>query len=169
MNTQNGFAKHSQTDAIAAMQRLAETQLSTGSRLAYVGLLLFASTMLAVVVSLWMTEPNLPARTQIAFALMSGIGIAWMGFAIWVLRHRRVMLAGHRQVAGRMAVFFTGLFVLGAGITAVLSRAPASIAALLAGLVMLGVAIAILRSASHQQSRLHARRDQLQRELDESL
>ena len=69
MNTQN--------DSMASIRKLAGGELSMKARLGYVGLLLAATGMTVVVVSLWATEAALPLRTQIAFGVMSVIGLAW--------------------------------------------------------------------------------------------
>src|SRR6266542_6921921 len=95
----------------AAIQRLADVELSLRSRLGYVALLLAALMMTGVVGALWLTEPALPLRTQIGFALMVVIGLSWVAFALRVLTSRRMLLARHRIVAGRMAVAFTALFL----------------------------------------------------------
>ena len=77
------------------------------SRLGYVALLLAALTMTGVVGTLWATEPSLPLRVHVAFGVMVAIGSSWVVFALWVLTHRRILLARHQIVAGRMAVTFT--------------------------------------------------------------
>src|ERR671918_2584122 len=90
----------------SAWQRLADAELSVRSRLGYVALLLVALMMTSVIGALWMTEPVLPWRTQLAFGMMIVIGLSWVAFALWVLTHRRVLLARDSVVAGRMAVTF---------------------------------------------------------------
>lgn len=146
---------------MTSLDVLLDSQLSLRSRLGYVALLLAAAMMTTVVASLWITEPSLPARTQIAFAVMTAIGVSWVLFAIWILRHRRPLFAPHRIVAGRMAVTFTSLFVIGA----IAVRGPASYLAAVVGALMLMVAIAILLRAHREFARLAARRAELAREL----
>ncbi|MFP5285478.1 MAG: hypothetical protein ACLGI9_07055, partial [Thermoanaerobaculia bacterium] len=51
-------------------------ELSTRSRLAYTVLLLVDLGLAAAVGSLWLTEPGLPARTQIAFGLLVAFALA---------------------------------------------------------------------------------------------
>ena len=70
------------------LQRLARTELSRLSRTGHVVLLLAAAGSTTVVASLWLTEPALPARTSAAFAVMTIIGLAWVAFALWVLRNK---------------------------------------------------------------------------------
>jgi len=45
---------------------------------------------------------------------MIAAGLSWAAFALWVLARRRMLLARHGIVAGRMAVTFTALFLAGA-------------------------------------------------------
>jgi hypothetical protein len=149
----------------AELLRLADTELSLRSRLGYVALLLAALMMTSVVGSLWLTEPSLPRRAHAGFALMTVIGISWVVFAIRVLTHRRVLLARHGIVAGRMAVTFTSVFVLGALVAIFAAGGAAAYAATATGVVMLGAAIVLLRRAQQTFARLTERRDVLAREL----
>lgn len=147
------------------LRRLADAELSLPPRLGYVALMLLALAMTATVASLWLTEPALAVRTQMAFAVMVLIGISWVIFAAWVLTHRRTLLARHRIVAGRMAVAFTAVFVLGALAVGFATGTPGPYAAAATGLVLLTVAIFMLARAHRQFARLTERRDTLQREL----
>lgn len=149
----------------AALHRLIDAELSLPARLGYVALLLAALTMTGVVATLWATEPGLPLRAHLGFALMVVIGSSWIVFAIWVLTHRRVLLARHRIVAGRMAVTFTSAFaltMLALGYTTGWSE-PYKAAAV--GLLMLSAAIVVLVRAHRSFARLAERRDMLEREL----
>lgn len=150
------------------MRRLVNAELSVASRMGYVALGLAAAIMTAIVASLWMTEPSLPARTQIAFGAMVGIGLSWVGFATWVLTHRRPLLADHRIVAGRMAVTFTSLFVIGAVVLGLASGGSAPYAAAALGVAMLAIAIVLLVRAHRVSTRLRERRAALERELGRS-
>ena len=67
----------------ADVRRLLDAELSQASRLGYVALVLASLTMTVVVSSLWLTEPGLPTRTRVAFALMIIIGLSWTAFAVW--------------------------------------------------------------------------------------
>lgn len=151
--------------SIAAVRQVVDTELSVPSRLGHVALLLAAVGMTVIVVSLWLTEPALPLRTHMAFGVMTGIGLSWSAFAIWVLTSRRVLFARQRIVAGRMAVAFASAFTTGALVTAATTGAAAALAAATTGGVMVAVAIVILRRAHRASARLVARRDALEREL----
>lgn len=148
-----------------SVRRLLNAELSSASRMGYVALGLAAAIMTAIVASLWMTEPSLPVRTQIAFGTMVGIGLSWVGFATWVLTHRRPLLADHRIVAGRMAVTFTSLFVIGAVALGFARGGSAPYAAAALGVAMLAIAIVLLVRAHRVSRRLRERRAALEREL----
>ena len=150
--------------SVVEMQRLMAAELSLRSRLGYTALMLVALGASGVIGSLWLTEPSLPARTQIAFALMIGIGLSWVTYCAWVLTRRQVLLAGHRIIAARMAIAFSAIFVAGSLALAVWGSAgrPA-LAAAGFGAVMLTVAFAILLSARRRFEELMKRRDALQR------
>ncbi|HEV7243229.1 MAG TPA: transmembrane transport protein [Thermoanaerobaculia bacterium] len=159
---------HSPPISVAEVQRLILGELSLRARVGYVALLLVALAMTTVIASLWLTEPHLPVRTQIAFAVMAGIGSSWAAYAAWVLTRRRVLLAGHRIIAARMAVAFTAVFVAGSlalGIWSSMGR-PAYAAAAL-GAMMLIVAVAMLLSSRRRFDALMERRGALERELSQ--
>jgi hypothetical protein len=146
----------------AELQRLARTELSRPARFGHVLLLLASAGMTAVVVSLWLTEPVLPARTTAAFAMMTLIGLGWMGFATWVLRTKHVLLVRQRLAAGRMAVTFSAVGVAGATAVAVSTAQPAAWAASAMMAAMLAVAVLIWRRAATDVARLVARRQEIE-------
>lgn len=151
--------------SLESIRALARVQLSMKARLGYVGLLLVASAMCVVIVALWLTEPAIPMRTQLAFAVMTCMGASWFAFAAWVLSARRPLFARDRVIAGRMAVAFTGVFALGALLGLLLGGGVAALAAFVTGLVMLALALAMLRAARQRFETLVARRQELERAL----
>jgi len=152
---------------VAELRRMARTELSMRARVAYVVLALAASTMTIVVASLWMTEPALPLRTTVAFAVLTCIGTGWVFFSIWVLRSRHVLLARHRVIAGRLAVCFSGVFVVGCLLLlGVASSSRAVWPALAMGVALLLIAIVLWRRAEVAHAGLLARRHTLERELN---
>ena len=151
---------------VAELRRLARTELSMRARIAYVLLALAASSMTIVVMSLWLTEPVLPVRTTIAFATLTGIGLAWLAFSIWVLRTKQVLLARHRVVAGRLAVSFCSVFVAGCLLLGFASSDRAVWPASAMGAALLVIAIVLWRRAETAHARLVARRSTLERELN---
>lgn len=144
--------------SVEEMQNMVNQELSLPSRLGYTVLLLAALTVAGGTASLWLTEVGLPARTRIAFAAIVIIGSAWVVYALWVLTRRRVLLAGHRIIAGRMAVAFSAVFAAG-------SLALGVYAATAFGLLMVAVAIGVLVHARRRFAQLTYRR----RELEEML
>jgi hypothetical protein len=158
-------SQHLNPSMAANLERLARTELSLRTRLGHVVLSLVASTMTIVVVSLWVTEPALPARTQIAFGMLAVIGVAWVAYSAWVLRARRVMLAVQRVVAGRLAAAFSGAFTAGCLVLALTTDVAAAWPAFAMGLVLMIVAVALWRRAEARCAALRVRRDTLEREL----
>jgi len=157
---------HSPKVSVVEMQHLINGELSLRSRLGHTALLLFALAMTVAIASLWLTEPSLPMRTHLAFGVMVGIGLSWVAYTVWVLTRRRVLLAGHRVIAARMAVTFTTIFVLGSvalGIWSPVGK-PAYAAAGF-GVLMLMVAVAMLLSARRRFEELMQRRRALEHEL----
>jgi hypothetical protein len=148
-----------------AIRRMADAELSTAARVGYVALLLTTLLMAVAMGSLWLTEPALALRTQIAFATLVAINLSWAIFSSWVLTRRRVQLSRHRIVAGRMAVTFTAVFVVGALTMGYVvgGRAPAAAAGV--GLLMLGAAIAMLVHAHRAHAALIERRRVLEHEM----
>ncbi len=141
-------------------------ELALPPRIAYVALLLVSTAMAVVVAALLLTEPSLPTRTIFSFAVMLAIAVCWMAFAAWVLRWRRVLLAGHQVIAARMATVFTLLFTAGA-----IAFAPwrenraGALAIVLAGTEMVAVAAVRLVRSTRRQRSLLARRATLAYEL----
>jgi hypothetical protein len=144
------------------LRQITALELSLPSRLRYVSLLLAASTMSAIVTALLITEPRLPVRTSLALGVMAVIGVSWMIFAAWVLTRKRVLLAGHRIVAGRLAVVFTSVFVIGAVAVGLTTSSAWPFAAAAMGCVMLSIAVTMLVRAKRQFIRLSKRRDELE-------
>lgn len=150
---------------VAGLERLARAELSFTARLGHVLLALVASAMTIVVLALWMTEPVLPTRTTAAFLLLALIGSGWVAYSLWVLTAKRVMLARHRVVAGRLAVAFSGTFAAGCVALGLTSDVAATGPATAMSLGLLGIAVVLWRRAEAARARLLARRDALEREV----
>jgi hypothetical protein len=149
----------------ADLRRLADTELSPKSRLGYVILLLVSLMMSGAIGSLWATEPLLPMRTHIAFAVMVAIGISWSAFALWTLSSRRILLAKHSVIACHMSVIFTSLYLIGALITGYAKGGGAAFVAAGVGAAMLIAAMVLLRRARRKFAELIERRNVLARQL----
>lgn len=150
-----------QMKSLQDVRQLAGGELSLKARLGYVALLLAATGMTTVILSLWFTETALPSRTQVAFGVMSLIGASWTAFSAWALATRRPLFARDRVIAGRMAVAFTALFLVGAIAAVIVANNAAAYAASFTGAVMLAVAIRVLVGARRRFAELLARRAQL--------
>jgi len=153
-------------ESLAMVRKLAQGELSVKARLGYVALLLASSAMTAVMVSLWLTEPVLPLRTQLAFGAMTLIGISWVALSIWALSARRALLARDHVIAGRMSVAFTALFLAGAIAAVLMGGKAAAFGAAAMGAVMFAMALRVLAGARRRYEALSARREALERELE---
>lgn len=143
-------------------------ELGLPSRLGYTLLLLAGLAVAAVTGALLLTEPVLPARTQLAFGAIVLAGLAWAAFAAWVLARRRVLFARHRLVAARLAVTVTALFAAGALALSLRADAPAAAPlAAAAGAGMFVVALVVLVRARRRVGELEQRRERLERRLVE--
>jgi hypothetical protein len=121
--------------------------------------------MTAIVAALLVSEPALPTRTAVALSVSAIIGVSWVTFAAWVLSRKRRLLGHHRLIAGRLAVAFSLIFVLGAlGVGWATSRVAPLVAAAIGG-VMLGIAIATFLRARRRVEALTRRRNELERLL----
>lgn len=154
------------TPTIADIQHLAASELSLRHRLRYVVLLVASAVMLALLGSLWLTEPALPLRTHLAFGLMAGILLSWIAFTLWVLTTRRVLFGMDRLVASRMALAFSAVsvaFTLAAAHWSGFGR-PGYIGAL-AQLPLCAIAAALLVRARRRVQVLSRRRQELETQL----
>ena len=148
------------------IRQMVDVELSTRGRAGHTALLLCASAMTIGIATLWTTESGLPLRTQLAFALMVGIGGAWTAYAAWVLTTRSVLLARHRILAEAMGVIFSGVFTVFFAVVGYQGRpgdTPYLAATLEAALV--GVAVVMLVRARRQFAHLMARREALQQQM----
>lgn len=149
----------------ARFAQLARVELSLGARIGHVLLALAASALTIVVASLWLTEPALPVRTSVSFAVLAIIGLGWTIFSVWVLTARRVMFAHQRVVAGRLAVAFCAAFTAGCVMLGLTTAAEAAWPAAAMGCVLLIVALVIWRRAETSRAALLARREWLEQEI----
>ncbi len=134
-------------------------RLSLGRRVGYVALALAGLVGSGLIGLLWATEPRLPGRTQVAFAVLVAIGVGWAAFGGWAVTRRAPLFARDRVVAGWLGLLAWTVFAVGA-----LVVAPAVPAWLIVVAVTLGItAVANLGLALRRRSALLRRRDQLSR------
>lgn len=155
------------TSMNTSLHDLAHAELAPASRVGHVLLLLASLALSTVTAALLLTEPALPARTSIALAVLTGIGLSWSAFAVWVLNNRRVLFARHNVVAGWMAVTFTAVFTLGALAIGATTGGRGAYAAAAFGAVMEAVAFVVLARGRRRFARLDARRRELEAMLAE--
>lgn len=142
---------------VTDMQRHVAAGLSMRTRAGYTLVLVAGIGMTAVTASLLGTEPHLPARTQLSFAVLTLIGAAWTALAWWTLARRHVLLAQHRIASSWLALGASALFLVGT-----LAFRPAlPDAAIGVALIMVAGAAACLVRARRYRARLTARRDEL--------
>ena len=159
-------ADHPAPPSAAEIRRRLAGELALPSRLGHTLLLLAGLGAAGVTGALLLTEPALPARTRVAFAVMVVVGLAWAALAAWVLARRRVLLATHRVAAARLAIAATALFTAGAAAVATTDDgARGGWAAAGVGAAMLGAALLLHRQARRRVAALARRRDELAREL----
>lgn len=117
----------------------------------------------AMIGMLWATEPvPLPARTQLAFAGLIAVGIAWASFAAWALA-RSPLFAADRVIAATLAVVFSATTAIGGVAVAVTrSSTPGAVAAAGIGLTLTAAATIMLVRARAYRSDLLARQRHLQ-------
>jgi hypothetical protein len=145
--------------AIDQVMTLVRGELSSRRRWFYRGVLLMASVLVAVILSLWATEPRqLPLRLHVAFGAMTVIGISWIGVMTWILWRKRCPTAFDRIATGWVATGACGLFLcvaLGIAIARELRGGVLWIAVV--GVFLLILAVGMLRHAYALRRRLLAK------------
>ncbi len=152
--------------SIAEIQHLAADQLSLRSRIGHTLVLVVSLTMAVGVGSLWVTEPSLPLRAHVAFAMIVSMALTWSGFATWILFRRRVLLGTDRVIAARIGVAFSGLAtvaMLALGYWGGAGR-PAYLAGLINGGLFLCAMVLLVR-AQRRLAALVLRRRELEQHL----
>ena len=74
--------------------------LSLRRRVGYLAVALPVSPASALIGLLWATEPGLPPRTNVAFAVLVAIGLCWAVFGGWAVTRRTPLFARDRVIAG---------------------------------------------------------------------
>jgi len=137
-----------------------EQPLSLRRRVGYVIVALAGLLGSGVVGLLWATEPGLPPRTEVAFAVLVAIGVGWATFGTWAVTRRTPLFARDRVVAAWLGIVAWLLFTVGVlVITTLRHRVEPEL--LLMVLVLGGVAVVGLRAARRDRAALLRRREQL--------
>lgn len=145
----------------AELRELTDRTLSPRARYGHLVLLLGASAMGVLVLSLLMTEPALPLRTQAAFGAMMIIALGWVAYAAWVLSRRRPLFQRHRVVAASMGTGFSAVFAAVTAAAAWLTGSAAAAMASALGAVFVGVGVVLFVRARGRRNALLERRDAL--------
>ena len=152
--------------AVADVQRFAASQLSVRSRVGYTVLLAASTTIAVAIASVWATEPALPMRTHIAFALIVGLALTWVVFAAWVLTRRRALLGRDRILSSTIGLVFSAVATAGmlsVGYWGGAGR-PAYLGAVVNGVLCAGATMLLVR-ARREVDALSRRRAELERQL----
>jgi hypothetical protein len=134
-----------------------DAPLSLRRRVGYVVLAFAGLTGSGLIGLLWATEPGLPGRTRVAFAVLVAIGLCWAAFGAWAVTRRTPLFARDRVVAGWIGVGAWLAFTAGAVAVTVLRHEVEP--ALPAVVVALGVlAVWHLRAARKARAALVRRK-----------
>jgi hypothetical protein len=150
------------TLSVHQVQHYMRQEASAKRRWIHALLLLFDAGVVVMLVALWSTETSLPWQTHLAFGAMLAVGLAWMGFFTWVLSRRRPLFALDKVIAGRLALMFTTLFLVG-GIAVAAQRAQwrGLLMVVLVGGMFVAAAATILARALRLRRSLTQRREEL--------
>ncbi len=139
-----------------------DAPLSLRRRVGYVALGMAGLLGSGLIGLLWATEPGLPPRTRIAFAVLIAIGLAWGTFSAWALTRRAPLFARDRVVAAWIGLAAWLLFTVGAlVIAAVRHRLEPGL--VVAVLTLGGVAVVWLRTVRRNRAALLRRKEELVR------
>jgi hypothetical protein len=143
------------------IQTLVRGQLSGRSKILHATVLVAAAAMAIVVTSIWITEPVLPLRTHVAFAVLVAIAVGWITHAVRVLTHTAILLAPHQVQAARLSMAACVLFLGGCLLAWMFVGGQASQLASCSAAVMTGVSVVNHQRATRHYRALMRRRDAL--------
>ncbi len=163
MSEQNRAAQRAVPEQL---ERALAAEVSLRSRLRHVAVGLAGGCGAAVIAVLWATEPDaLPKRTQVAFAGLIAIGLAWAVLAGWVLSRRRPMFARDRVLSARIALAATVVTaVAGVAVAAVRGSTVDLVATAAGGAVFAAAAVLALVRARRRRRELLRLRDALRQD-----
>jgi hypothetical protein len=137
-----------------------DAPLSLRKRVGYLAVGLAGLTGSALISLLWATEPGLPPRTKVAFAVLIAIGACWAAFGAWAVTRHTPLFARDRVVASWLGVGAWLVFTVGALIITIPRH---TLGPSLVGVVLaLGVLATVnLRTARRARTALMRRRIEL--------
>jgi hypothetical protein len=123
-----------------------------------------ASIVLAMVLSLWLTEPRpLPVRLHVAFAAMTLVAVGWIGVLIVVLTRKTCPTALDRLLTSWMATVACLAFLAVSVPTAIVrDNMQAALSLSATGVALLAVAVVLLRRAYVLRAELKSKIAELQ-------
>ncbi|MBE1876053.1 hypothetical protein [Myceligenerans pegani] len=135
--------------------------LSARARVRAVAMLVLGLAGAVFVTALWWTEPGpLPVRTQVGFALLSAVCLAWAGYGSWLLRRKVPLFAADQVVAawiGLVASLATSALL----VVVTVQRGAGPWAPLLVGAALTVVAATLLVRARRRRAALLRREREL--------
>ncbi|MEO3774563.1 hypothetical protein [Micromonospora sp. B9E7] len=137
-----------------------DAPLSLRRRVGYLTVALAGLTGSALISLLWATEPRLPTRTTVAFAVLVAIGLCWAVFGGWAVTRRTSLFARDRVVAGWLGLGAWLVFTVGA-LVITLPRHQLHPSLLAVVLTLGAVAVVHLWTARRARAALLRRRDAL--------
>ncbi|MGW3287637.1 transmembrane transport protein [Streptomyces sp. NPDC001002] len=145
-------------DVPKELERALAAEVSLRARMRHTAIGLAGGCGAALIAVLWATEPHpLPVRTQVAFAALITVGLAWATFAGWVLTRRRPLYARDRVLGARLALTVTVLTGVASTTLAAVRGTPTEALTI----ALTGTALVI--TAGLLLLRAHARRRELLR------
>jgi hypothetical protein len=139
-------------------------ELSSPRRWFYRIVLLAASVGVAIILSLWTTEPKqLPLRLHVAFAGLTVIGMSWIGVMTWILWQRHCPAARDRIATGWVATGACTLFLFTAVPIAVMRQRVGGVMWIaLLGVFLLSIAFSMLWKAYSLRAYLRRKMTELE-------
>lgn len=147
------------------VDHLLDQQLSFPARVGHVALLLAALAMTVVCAALIASEEGLPLRTVVALSALCAIGLSWAGYAVWTLRHRQPLLAGHQVIAAKIGITASLVFTAGAFAVYALANVDAGLLAGLGGASLAAVGLLLHQRSKQHLTALKRRKEELAAEL----
>ena len=148
----------------APIHAIVRGELSPARRWGYRVMLVVVSIMLALLMTLWLTEPGpLPGRLHVAFAALSSIALGWIGVLVWILTRRSCPTAIDRLATNWMATLACCVFLAVSLSIATHRGDTQAIWGLgVTGLGLLSVALFLLRRSFALRARLQEKLAQLE-------
>jgi hypothetical protein len=138
-------------------------ELSTGRRWVYRLTLLAAGVALAIILSLWLTEPRpLPLRLHLAFAALSSIAAGWIAVLTWILTQKNCPSAMDRLATAWMATVACVTFlVVSLPIALMRGNTLTALSLSVMGIGLLGAALWMLCAAYAFRAKLREKLQEL--------